>query len=166
MNKVRAFTIMEVTITMLISAVLIGIAYTSYSIIIKSYNSFNNKNSTLAVLYNLDHLLRRDFDRATIISKDQSAIAIRQDTVLITYEFYPDFVTRKSTRIDTCKVQTGGLMANFENAPVMGLAGSGELERIDELLFNVQSEKEKILYHYTKIYSSENLLVNTPDAVN
>lgn len=166
MNKVKAFTIMEVAITMLISAVLIGIAYTSYSIIIKSYNAFNNKSSKLAVLYTLDHLLKQDFDQAAFISKDETAIVFKKDSSLITYEFYPDLVTRKSTRIDSFKVQTDGLITNFESAPVLGLAGSGELERIDELLFNVQFEKEKIPYHYTKIYSSENLIENTPDAVN
>lgn len=166
MNKVRAFTIMEVTITMLISAVLIGIAYTSYSIIIKSYQSFNDKNNKLAILYDLDHLLRRDFDQATVISKEESGIDIKKDSILISYQFYPGFVTRKSTRIDTFKVETDGLIANFENAPVNGLAGSGELNRVDELLFNVQLEKEKIPYHYSKIYSSENLLENTPDAIN
>ncbi|MES2113017.1 MAG: prepilin-type N-terminal cleavage/methylation domain-containing protein [Bacteroidota bacterium] len=166
MNKVKAFTIMEVTITMLISAVLIGIAYTSYSIIIKSYNSFNDKNNKLAVLYNLDHLLKRDFDQAAIISKDQSDIAIKKDNVLITYKFYADFVTRKGASIDTFKVQTDGLITNFENAPVIGLAGSGNLKRVDELLFNVQFDKEKIPYHYTKVYSSENLVENTPDAIN
>jgi len=157
---------MEVTITMLISAVLIGIAYTSYSIIIKSYNSFNDKNTKLAVLYNFDHLLRRDFDQATNIAKKEAGIDIKKDSVIITYQFYPEFVTRKSTRIDTFKVQTDGLIANFENTPVMGLAGSGDTERVDELLFNVQFEKEKIPYHYTKIYSSENLVENTLDAIN
>ena len=47
-HRIKAFTIMEVTVTMLIAAILIGITYTTYSIVLKSYNSFTTKNADMA----------------------------------------------------------------------------------------------------------------------
>jgi len=83
MNKyrVKAFTIFEMVITMMITAIVIGIAYTSYSIVVKSYNSFNNKNNDMAVVINLDHLLKRDFERAETILKDTDGIALNKGTI-------------------------------------------------------------------------------------
>eukprot|EP01037_Dinobryon_pediforme_P017339 gene17339-17530_t len=60
----------EVVISMLITAIVIAITYTSYSIISKSYGAFNDKNKMMADYALLDHLLRRDVAQAAFIQKD------------------------------------------------------------------------------------------------
>lgn len=165
-NKVPAYTIMEVTITMLVSAILIAITYTSYSIISKSYSSFTGKNNDLAVLVSLDHLLKRDFERANIIVKDSTGISLQRDSSTIKYELVPDFIIRKAARIDTFKVQNQEVTASFENIPLPGVSSDPVQNAIDELDFTILYQKEKITYHYHKTYSSENLIERNPNAIH
>ena len=53
-NKLQAFTIMEVTIAMLLSAIVIGITYTVFSIVSRSYRSYTNKHEEMNRLLLLD----------------------------------------------------------------------------------------------------------------
>ncbi|MDP9080023.1 MAG: hypothetical protein M3O71_21565 [Bacteroidota bacterium] len=165
-NKVPAYTIMEVTITMLVSAILIAITYTSYSIVTKSYNSFTGKNTDLAVLVSLDHLFTRDFEKANAIVKDSTGILLQRDSNSIRYEFAPDFIIRRAARIDTFKVQNQEVTTSFENIPLPGLRSDSVQNIIDELDFTILYQKEKITYHYHKSYSSENLIERNPNAVH
>jgi prepilin-type N-terminal cleavage/methylation domain-containing protein len=165
-HRLKAFTILEVTITMLIAGVLIGITYTSYSIVFKSYHSFSVKNEDMTVLITLDHLLKRDFEKADTILKDTGGIILTKDNRLIKYEFMPDFVVRIAARTDTFKVQTQELNTTFENVPIVELQATAEENRIDGLDFIVIFQNEKIPFHYRKLYSSENLIQRNPNAVN
>lgn len=165
-HKVKAFTILEVTITMLIAAILLGITYTSYSIVVKSYRSFTIKNDNMAVLISLDHLLKRDFGKATIVIKDADGIDLKNDQQLIKYSFNPDFIIRTSIRVDTFKVQTQDVITSFENVPLNEIQDTDEQNRLDEVSFTLLYQNEKIPYHYRKLYSSENLIQRNPNAVN
>jgi Tfp pilus assembly protein PilE len=165
-RKLSAFTLMEVTVTMLITGLVIGITYTSYSIIVKSYRSFTTKNDDMAVLVNLDHILKRDFDRADSILKDSDGIAIKNGSNIIKYVFKPDFIVRNSDRSDTFKVETQDINTTFENMPLVELQATEEQNRIDGLDFTLLFQTEKIPYHYRKSYSSENLIERNPNAIN
>ena len=156
-QKVKAFTVMEVTITMLVTAILIGITYTSYSIIVKSYLSFNSKNSELADLNMLDHLLKRDFNRANIIKKESNGISLKADSQMIRYEFNGRYIVRVSSKPDTIKIETQNIVTNFKGNPISELQQDDEQNRIDELIFTVLYKDEKIPYHYYKLYSSQDL---------
>ena len=168
MNKqrVKAFTILEVTITMLIAAIVIGITYSAYMIVFKSYALFNHKHEDMAVLLNLDHLLKRDFEQAETIEKDASGITLKWNDKLIKYEFQPDFIVRNNTRIDTFKVKMQDLILSFENAPVTEMQETAEQNRIDGLSFLLIYQDTKIPCHYLKTYSSTNLIQRNPNAVN
>jgi prepilin-type N-terminal cleavage/methylation domain-containing protein len=168
MNKqrVRAFTIMEVTITMLIAGILIAITYTSYSIIIKSYRSFTAKNEDIVVLVSLDHVLQRDFDRADIILKQTDGITLKNSNQMIKYTFSPDFITRIASKMDTFKVQTQEVNTSFDNIPMGEVQADDEQNRLDDLAFTLVFQNEKIPYHYHKLYSSDNLINRNPHANN
>jgi Tfp pilus assembly protein PilE len=165
-KNIRAFTILEVTITMLIAGLLIALAYTSYLIVIKSYHAFKDKNEHMVMLTGLDHVLARDFDRAEFISKNDSGIILKDKTRRITYTFTPDFVARTSNKTDTFKVQAREIYTAFENIPVTAIQPTEEQNRVDELSFTLFFQDGKIPYHYLKQYSSGNLIKRNPDAIN
>lgn len=166
MYRVKAFTLMEVTIAMLISAVVIGITYTSYSIIVKYYGTYHKKNAELAELTTIDHLLRRDFDRADSIRCDTGGLAFSFNGQLIKYEFDTNFIIRKAARIDTFKLETKVTDLFFEGIPIIEGRVIADKKPVDELSFTLIYEKAEIPYHYHKLNSSENLLNNAPNAVN
>jgi Tfp pilus assembly protein PilE len=165
-SSVRAFTILEVTITMLIVGLLIALTYTSYSIIIKSYHAFKDKNDRMMILVSLDHVLARDFERADRITKDADGITMNGNAQVIKYTFSPDFITRTTNKIDTFKVQAQDVNAAFENMTVNEVLETEEQNRIDELTFTAVFQDEKIPYQYHKQYSSDNLIKRNPNAVN
>jgi Tfp pilus assembly protein PilE len=165
-QKIKAFTILEVTITMLITALLIAITYTSYSIIVKSYRSFTLKNEAMGVLTSLDHVLKRDFDRADMILKTSDGIILQTDQKIVKYVFNADFVIRESVKMDTFKVQPQEVQTSFESVPITEARDTAEQNRIDELTFTLPYQNEKIPYHYYKTYSSVNLIQRNQNAVN
>jgi len=167
MNKrVKAFTIMEISIVMLISAIVIGIAYTAFNIINQSYSSFQHKNEDIAVLVRLDELLRKDFSRANTISRTTNGIFVKTGIDSVTYEFEPDFTVRISTIIDTFKLNVQDVVTTFETSPITAISPVTEQNRIDELNFSILFENEKIPYYYHKQYSSSNLIERNPNAIN
>jgi len=165
-NKIKAFTIMEVTITMMIAAILMGITYTAYSIVSRSYLSFNTKNKDMAELEQLDGLLKKDFDRAEIILKETDGISIKHTDRTVSYQFNPDYIIRTAGITDTFKIKTGEITTSFEGRPVNEANASQEQNRLDQLDLNLLFQNEKIPYHYYKQYSSVNLIQRNPDALN
>ncbi|MDB5146187.1 MAG: hypothetical protein JWQ57_207 [Mucilaginibacter sp.] len=165
-HRVKAFTIMEVTITMLIASILMGITYTTYSIISRSYLSFNIKNKGMAELEQLDGLFKKDFDRAEIILKETGGISIKNTDRIVTYEFTPDFIVRTAGIADTFKIKTEEIMTSFEGLPVNEASSTEEQNRLDELSFTLDYQNEKIPYYYHKQYSSVNLIQRNLNAIN
>ncbi|WP_428330288.1 PulJ/GspJ family protein [Mucilaginibacter sp.] len=156
-SKVKAFTLLEMTITMLLTAIVIAITYTALTLISGNYQVFNKKNSELALLADLDHVLKRDFEKADSLRTDTGGISLQHDSSHVIYVFSPDFIVRKSLKNDTFKVQTRQVITSFEKEP----QNMEHSFRIDALDFIVLFDKQEIPYHCEKTYSSENL-INQP----
>jgi hypothetical protein len=165
-KRIAAFTIMEVTITMLISALVIGITYSIFAIVSRSYQAFHRKNEEIANVLRLDGVLRKDFDRGELILKDSTGIGIVKPSGLIHYAFYPDYVLRNGIKTDTFKVKTDSVSTFFENTPINDVSPDKEQNRLDRVDIPVFLQNEKFTYHYSKIYSSENLFIRKPDAIH
>jgi type II secretory pathway component PulJ len=165
-HRIKAFTIMEVTIVMLIASVVIGMAYTVYSIVVRSHGAFKTKNDHMAVIIRLDELLKKDFAHADLILKNQSGIVLTSPGQLINYEIGPNYIIRTNGIIDTFKVKTQQVTATFEEQPVTEISTEQEQNRIDDIELSLLFENEKIPYHYHKQYSSTNLITRKTNAVN
>src|SRR3569832_707986 len=99
-RRVKGFTILEISIAMLIASMVIGITYTAYLIIGRAYQSYNSKHEHIAELLKLDELLRKDFDHAELILKDTGGIAIHYPTCVIKYRFDTAFILRITIKAD------------------------------------------------------------------
>lgn len=165
-KKLPGFTIMEVTIAMLLSAIVIGLTYTVFSLVTRSYQSYQTGHREMATVLSLDGLLRRDFDRAELILKDTDGIVLISKNNIIKYRFYPDYVLRKGIAIDTFRLKTDSIAMSFEGKTIDGSETSAEDSRLDELDMQLTLQKEKIPYYYHKIYSSANLINRKTNARN
>ena len=163
-TKLSAFTIMEITITMLLAAIVISITYTAYTIINGSYLVFTRKNNEMAQVVQLDRLLKKDFYKASSISRDYQKILFRMDSTDIIYEFRPDLVTRTQGITDTFKIQTEIINTSFESQPLPDLPTTDQPGLLDDMEWKIILQKEKIPYHYHKQYSSANLFQENSDA--
>ncbi|WP_121810189.1 hypothetical protein [Mucilaginibacter kameinonensis] len=151
-NSIPAFTIMELTITMLISAIAIGLMYSAYAIISHSYLSFASRNESTGTIAMLDQRLKRDIDKAEIILRDSNTITMKGAKDTVVYRFRTERVIREKMHADTFKVSMESFVMTFESGPASESGG-----RVDDLRVVLAAEGRKIPYHYHKIYSSVNL---------
>jgi Tfp pilus assembly protein PilE len=165
-RRVNGFTIIEVTIAMLLTALAVGITYTVYSIVIKSYNAFSTRNANISTLVSLDHVIRRDFDRADTVFKDSTGVTVKWKDGFARYAFLPDEILRQTERTDTFKVQSQNCVTAYGGLPIEELQPQLEQNRVDELRFTLIFENDTIPCHYVKTYSSADLIQRNPDAIN
>ncbi len=164
--KVKAFTIIEITISMLIAALVIGIAYTAYTIVNKSYLSYNNKHEEMAVLLRINELMTKDFDHADIIEKSDSGLTIIRGSNMINYVFTPDYIVHTAGIVDTFKVKTQEISTLFENQPITNTGMDEEQNRVDELNITIVYQNKMFPYHFFKHYSSADLFQRKNNAIN
>lgn len=164
-NRVKAFTVLEMTIAMLLASIVIGMTYAIYSIVANSYNSFNVKNDKMAEILRVDELLKKDFLSADIILKNESGFLVKRAEQLTNYEIQPDFIIRSSIAIDTFKVKTDSLNMSFQTIPLIEVGEKDEQNRINDIKFFILHENQKIPYNYHKQYSAVNL-IQRPNAIN
>src|ERR1700733_10719275 len=117
-RRINAFTIIEVTIAMLLAALTIGITYSVYNIVAKTYKTYSAKNENITEFITLDHILRRDFDRADTILKDSAGVALKISNTIIKYKFFPNYIIRESSKIDTFKLQAVDPVTAFGSLPI------------------------------------------------
>lgn len=152
-RKIPAFTLMEVTIAMLIAAVAIGITFTAYRIVTGSYLGFSKKQEELAGFVRLDKLLKQDFEASSSIVKTSEGLVMQLEGGQISYKIDPAFLVRNqfSLRVDTFKLATDHTGFSFENNSV----ADGGL--IDQFGFETVVQGQHVPLHYLKLYSAQDL---------
>jgi hypothetical protein len=156
MNKqLRSFTLAEMIVVMLLTAIVIGMAYEVFQVVSKSYRSFSEKSEKVNDVERLEHWLGRDFLRSEAISNGtrELRMVIGGDTV--SYRFTETAVIRQGLRIDSIPFQTGGIQTAFRGIP--SPAGD-QMVPADELKFKIVLEKQEILEYFYKLYSAEQLI--------
>jgi prepilin-type N-terminal cleavage/methylation domain-containing protein len=164
-HKLKAFTIMEVTIALLVSGILIAIVYVAFAVVSNSYHAFLLKNGESADLAQLDLLLNRDFRKANLITKTDSGLFLKNSNDSTNYILNSNYIVRKNGITDTFKVKTTSVNMYFEQHP-LGITGEAEDNRIDELEFDLSLHNEKMTFHYYKQYSSADLFKQDTHAGN
>lgn len=169
---------MELTVSMLVAAIVVMIAYTAYRIISNGYLDFTKKNQELGILISLDGLLKKDFGQATLVLQIAEGVYIQKERSQVLYKFYPGEIIRESVITDTFKVEVTERSALFEGSAVNGFSESAfsetllqdtlriEASRVDQLDLTIRFRSEDIPYSYHKAYSSQNLIQRKAHAIN
>jgi len=163
-HKIPAFTIMELTIAMLISALVIGMMYSAFIIVGHSYQAFVDRNGSTATLSLLDQRLNRDISKAETMTRDSNTITLQSPHDTVSYRFLGDRIIRQKILADTFKVNTESFRTSFESVPVESSPLQGQGKRIDDLQLVLVLDSLQIPYHYHKFYSSVNLFQPLDDA--
>ncbi len=151
--KIPAFTLMEVTIAMLIAGIAIAITFTTYRIVSGSYIGFSKKQNELAEFTRLDKLLKKDFMNARSIVKSPGGLMVAFEQGVISYQIDKDFVLRNqfSIRTDTFSLKMDKTSFLFEKDEV------ADGQAIDQFGFEAVVQGQVIPLSYRKIYSAQNL---------
>src|ERR1700761_349032 len=105
MKKLRAFTIMEMVIAMLIAAIVIGMTYAVYTIVVRSCRSFDDRHRQMAALLQLNKLLKKDIEEADLVSRtDTDLITLKRADQTLTYRIRSGWIVRVGVEADTFKM--------------------------------------------------------------
>jgi type II secretory pathway pseudopilin PulG len=153
-NKIKAFTLMEVTVAMVLAAISIGISFTVYQLLSKAYRQYDTKNRLIAELVQLDQLLKKDISAADKVFTEMGNLICQQKEKVVIYSFTDEYITRnqESLHTDSFFIRNGSLLLSFEDVPL-------ESDRtVDQVEFDVQFFENYIPRKYTKFYSAQQLM--------
>ena len=154
MNRIRAYTLMEVTIAMLLSAICITICYTAYSVVENYYREFQRKNELTDNILSLKHVIEKDFLISKYVMKTDSGMLIGKDSALIEYSFNKNYILRSFSNhhTDTFKLTALDPLFLFERKSVE------QRDTIDQLELGIElTEDAAVKLRFDKRYSAQDL---------
>jgi competence protein ComGF len=155
-NKISAFTILEITVSMIVAAICFGIAFTAYKIISKSYENFDQRNQEIALFIKIDEWLKRDFTEAQRIYLEDESIKLEKGNQVVSYFIQEDMMVRNQgdVRADTFRIQKIQVTPFFEE---FSPEYQGELRIIDHLVVEGEFLNQEFKSIYRSCYSSYDL---------
>lgn len=156
MRNLKAFTLMEMLVAMIIGGIVVGICYFCYDVIYKQYHQYKTMNEKIVEASVLNGVLGKDFLQAKFITKEGNGISVVSKEPPIHYMFDQEYLVRKADETrDTFFVASFQLQLKFQN-DVQDM----EEGLVDELSFTTTffEEKEESVFHFKKIYGADVLM--------
>ena len=156
-RKIKAFTIIELVVVMILTSIIVGIVYSAYSIVGNQYTGYkkiNTQNSRVALL---SMLLNKDFSTSCFIKSGEDKIFFYdKENNTITYEFWENCITRNSNAVtDTFFISSLNVEMKFLNQKQQF-----HNSLVDELNFETAIFEEQQLFHFKKKYAADILMKN------
>lgn len=150
MKRVEGFTLTDVIITMIISLMITGIAFSIFRMTYNQLFSYQTDNRAYQDLYLLHMTLQNDFNQAEQITAAGEKITMSSSAYKsCEYLFSEQSVIRQiSEQADTFLLKTSEYVTYFQN-------GEQSNGTIDRLSFTVELNNTNFSYMFVKEYPSE-----------
>lgn len=150
---IKAYTLMEMTVAMLLAAISITICYSAYGIVSGYFISFQQKNKQAQDVLMFTHAMERDLQRCTLVLRLEDGVELQCDSVSVNYLFEGKYILRVfgELKTDTIRLEHKPMLTFFEGSEVND---SDTIDRIDLSLVLAQ---KAIPLQFRKSYSSVNL---------
>lgn len=163
MKRVKAYTLMEVTIAMLLAGIVIMITYTVYTIVIRAYGAYNRKNIEVATQLRLDELIKKDFAKSAVILRTDSGMVCKTESGAVIYKIAPALIIRTYGITDSFNVRLDNVTFSYEEKVIEAGKDSA---LIDGLRLAMRFRNDLNSYYYHKHYSAAELFKLNVYAVN
>jgi len=145
---------MEMVLAMMLAAIVIGMAYSAFTMFSRLYGSYHTKNLDHASVQVFREVLHADMDHAEFVFADETQLRFKasgDDSRLLSYRLGPDYLIRNTAELqDTFKIK--GLMQEtlFEGKAVTtGI--------VDQILYRFEYTKTPMIISVHKKYTSADL---------
>jgi len=103
-NKVDSFTLAELVVVMIITAIVMGMAFSVLRLVQKEVYKIQNNFEKKSALYLLENSMWRDFNEHSIASYDheKSILKLKSEVDSVKYYFFDDYALRNN---DTIKLK-------------------------------------------------------------
>ncbi len=159
MQKLKAYTLIEVIVTLLLSVIIIGAAITGYSLINEQFRIFDISTKQSLDILQFNAMMKTDIDRCEAIFYENEQLVLKQKNNVIIYRFeenkvfrneqsvaYEEEINSKEIDLNIIKVET-----YFE----------GEIQYfgiIDRFTLQINNFGEPRILPYSKKYSAVQLM--------
>ncbi|MFI5219201.1 MAG: prepilin-type N-terminal cleavage/methylation domain-containing protein [Bacteroidia bacterium] len=154
-KRVHAFTLFEMMVALILTAIVVSIAYLCINIISNQINGFKSKNKQVMESSGFDSVFKNDFEKALTAASHTNGLhfyfpAGRK----ITYNFNSNFILRTVDEVrDTFFVAAVEMEKKFMNLKQENTNGL-----VDEVIFHSKITGEPEQFHYKKRYASADLM--------
>lgn len=151
MRKIKAFTLMELMIGMIIGSIVVGFCYSGYRVILKQYYDYKKTKSEVNETMQLATTLATDFAASEAIVYKDNMLIMSQDSAKKEYEFSERYIIRSINEIkDTFHFAPKELVPVFMDNTTDNI--------IKDISFKAEIMGEVETFYYTKSYSAEFLM--------
>jgi prepilin-type N-terminal cleavage/methylation domain-containing protein len=156
MRKLRAFTLMELMIGMIVSSIVTGMCYSGYMLISRQYQDYHKLKEQVNESMQLYTVLANDIAKSRSVLYANEHLQLEGDSVSLNYFFTDDCILRNVNEItDTFRYAATDIQA----VPV---AEKGNAGLIQTFSFSVKMFDEATTFLYTKQYDAAALIKETP----
>lgn len=116
-TAIKSFTLFEIVLAMMLSGIVIGMAYTAFTLFTKIYGSYYHNATSHSELMVFRKMARDDFMEKSVITLSDSLVIIGDfpDSSQIRYMLTRDLLVRhKNNAVDTFKLKNLTCNASFE----------------------------------------------------
>ncbi len=154
--KIKAFTLVELIVVMIISTLVVGSLWTMYRFIQKRYGEAIDDNNRAEEILLFDQILREEFLESEYVTLTNASnlIFFFEGKPNVEYEFGKTFLARnQSGRTDTIRAALNRIDANYLN-------NSSGMKKIVSLYFQLDYMGRLYDLFYIKRYASRDLFNN------
>lgn len=144
-NQLKAFTLLELLVGMILSGIVLTATFTSYKIITSQYNNYRDRSKSVTELSFFTSQLEADFSNAkTVLRISENEIELTSTEHILKYRFTGKYVLRNDlTRIDSFNVAITRLECFKKAEPVT--TENAEADEI-HLQINIDEKNEEKIY--------------------
>lgn len=145
-QKLKAFTIIEVLVVVLISSIAVGTAATAYLLIQRYYGNFSTIYKHNYEVTSFHAILQNDIDRSHHVSGDSYNMYMFSDKdTLAKYTIENECVVR------TCPLLTDTFRLQVKNTDIKTI--NAQTDYINTVSFTISHDGEDLTMRFDKIYS-------------
>lgn len=151
----KAFTLIEVIVTLLLSSIIIGIAISGYTITNQQFKLFDTSTEQSLDILRLNNLIKSDIDKSDVIFYENNQLVCKNEQIETTYNFNSEAIIRN---LNTEIPRKDSICLKFEKLEVFFNDEIKDFGIIDNIMLTITSFEIKQQLHYTKRYSALELM--------
>lgn len=150
---IKAYTLIEMTVAMLLAAISITICYSAYGIVSGYFVSFQQKNKQAQDMLIFTHAMERDLQRCNQVLRLVDGVEFQCDSMNINYHFAGNYILRVlgELKTDTIKLEHTPVLTFFEGSEV------NTTDTIDRIDLSIVLAQKSMPLQFQKSYAAANL---------
>lgn len=150
MNKVKAFTIAEMIVIMMLTAITVSAAFALYRIVAFQWNNYQLTTKHIYSALSFERYLTQDIQFCDEVVYQDHSLTCSWPDKQVRYSFEDSVVIRTGSLVDTFPIGLHQVEVYWQNQPVMNVASS-----IDRIHLIAMPGEDTLEYTIQKQYASD-----------